>query len=115
MLKLVRIGKPYLSPVWFTSPVQNKTIQSALQCKYFKQTLQTKDIDSIDRINTCNVIHYLSVSSARNVKELIDVGADSVTLLGAHVQAPLQVGGVIINHCLDLLEDQVKPEGDTNI
>lgn len=66
-------------------------------------------------MNTCNVVYYLSVSSACNVEELVDVGADGITLLGAHVQAPLQVGGVIINHCLDLLQDHVKPEGDTNI
>lgn len=64
----------------------------------------------MNRIITCDVVHYLGVSSARDVEELVDVGAHSVTFLGSHVEASLQVGGVVIDHCLDLLQDHVKPE-----
>lgn len=69
----------------------------------------------MSNITTCNVINYLCVSSACNVKELVDVGADSIAFLGAHVETPLQIESVIVNHGFDLLQDHVKPETDTNI
>lgn len=65
---------------------------------------------TVNEIITCNVVHNLSVSSACNVEKLVDIGADGVTFLCAHTEAPLQVGGVIIDHCLDLLQDHVEPE-----
>lgn len=59
---------------------------------------------------TCNVVHNLGVSSACDVEKLVDIGADGVALLHAQVEAPLQVGDVIINHCLNLFQEHVKPE-----
>lgn len=64
----------------------------------------------VNRMITCDVVHYLGVSPARDVEELVDVGAHSVTFLGSHVEASFQVGGVVIDHCLDLLQYHVKPE-----
>lgn len=58
---------------------------------------------------TRNIVHDLSVSSACNVEKLVDVWADSVALLHAQVEAPFQVGGVIINHRLNLFQHHVKP------
>ena len=79
----------------------------------FTITVKENHICLTAKTNTGNVVHYLSVGSAGNVEELVDIGAHGVTLLRAHVQTPLQVGRVVINHRLDLLEDQVKPEVDT--
>ena len=33
VLKLVRTGKPYFSPIWFTSPAQNNDTQKATRCE----------------------------------------------------------------------------------
>ena len=77
-----------------------------LQCK---QHWKTERNIGPSRKSTGNVIHYLSVRPSGNVQELVDVGPHSVALLSAHAEAALHVGGVIVNYCLDLLQDCVKP------
>lgn len=105
VLKLVRIGKPYFSPIWFTSPVQRPAFN---KCR-----LSANAVSRTDAINTCNVVHYLGVGSSGDIQELTDVGAHGVALLGTHVQAPLHVGSVVINHRLDLLQNHLEPKADS--
>lgn len=68
------------------------------------QTMQKEGGASM-KYNKCtrNVVHYFCVSSAGDVKELVDVRPHRVALLCAHVQAPFEVRGVGVDDCLDLL------------
>lgn len=110
VLKLVRIGKPYFSPIWFTSPVQNSDTHYAVSYGNIIPKLHEENFHKTSGMSTCNVVNYLSVSSAGDVEELVDVGPHGITLLCAHVQAAFQICGVTVYHCLDLLENHVKSE-----
>ena len=59
---------------------------------------------------TCDVIHNLGVRSPCDVQELVDVGANGVTLLSPHGQAALRVARVVVDDRFDLLQYHVKSE-----